>query len=53
MTIKKGWKLRRLGEKLQGIKFLETTKKHYTSSLLRGRTLKKSNFINDINGGTA
>jgi hypothetical protein len=32
MTIKKGWKLRKLGAKLTGIKFGETFKKPFTKT---------------------
>lgn len=33
MTIKKGWKLKRLGEKLQGLKLVDTIRKPFVKTI--------------------
>ncbi|CAK91401.1 unnamed protein product (macronuclear) [Paramecium tetraurelia] len=48
MTIKKGWKLKRLGEKLQGFKLIDTIKKPFGKTIQGTKIIKTKNIMQTI-----
>ncbi|CAD8072041.1 unnamed protein product [Paramecium sonneborni] len=49
MTIKKGWKLRKLGEKLQGFRLVDTIKKPFVKTFQGTKAIKtKNNILNTL-----
>lgn len=48
MTIKKGWKLKRLGEKLQGLKLVETLRKPFGKTMQGTKIIKTKNISNTL-----
>lgn len=55
MTIKKGWKLRKLGDKLKGKTFAESMKKPLSKTFQSFKTVKKvvNNTTGNGGGGTS
>ncbi|CAD8051279.1 unnamed protein product [Paramecium primaurelia] len=48
MTIKKGWKLRKLGQKLQGLKLVDTIKKPFGKTMQSGKIIKSKNLLTNL-----
>ncbi|CAD8045151.1 unnamed protein product [Paramecium primaurelia] len=48
MTIKKGWKLKRLGEKLQGLKLVDTIRKPFVKTIQGTKIIKTKNILNTL-----
>ncbi|CAD8066035.1 unnamed protein product [Paramecium sonneborni] len=51
LTIKKGWKLRKLGDKITGFKYAESLKKPFTKTFQSIKTVKKMVHNTTGNGG--
>ncbi|CAD8065068.1 unnamed protein product [Paramecium sonneborni] len=48
MTIKKGWKLRKLGEKLQGFRLVDNIKKPFVKTIQVGKVIRTKNVLNTL-----